>query len=272
MYISEIGWNFMGDMDLAKEMVQQSKNSGATLVKFQYWQEKYLKQGAWDDDGRRKIYISAQLTEEKINKIKSFSDQIGIPCFFSVFNKEDAKFIYNLGFKRIKIPSHEIANFDLIKYCFDSFEEVYLSAGASTEEEIENIANLSQKIKHRNLTVMHCVSCYPCEMSNVNLPRLLSLKKYFPDCKLGLSDHSQSTLVPAVAAAFGVEVIEKHFTTDHNLPGRDNKFALLPEEFSLMVQNHKQALLALKDKGFSYQECEADTVKNYRGRWNNINN
>ena len=35
MYISEIGWNFMGDMDLAKDMVQQSKNSGATLVKFQ---------------------------------------------------------------------------------------------------------------------------------------------------------------------------------------------------------------------------------------------
>ena len=29
MYISEIGWNFMGDMDLAKDMVQQSKNSGA---------------------------------------------------------------------------------------------------------------------------------------------------------------------------------------------------------------------------------------------------
>ena len=117
---------------------------------------------------------------------------------------------------------------------------------------------------------MHCVSCYPCEMDNVNLPRLISLKKYFPNFTLGLSDHSQSTIVPAIAAAFGVEVIEKHFTTDHNLPGRDNKFALLPEEFSLMVQNHKQALLALKDKGFDYQKCESDTVNNYRGRWNNI--
>tara|TARA_B100000767_G_C19256460_1_gene325414 strand:- start:133 stop:459 length:327 start_codon:yes stop_codon:yes gene_type:complete len=107
-------------------------------------------------------------------------------------------------------------------------------------------------------------------MSNVNLPRLINLKKYFPNCTLGLSDHSQSTIVPAIAAAFGVEVIEKHFTTDHNLPGRDNKFALLPEEFSLMVENHKQALLALQDKGFNYQKCESDTVNNYRGRWNNI--
>ena len=270
MYISEIGWNFMGDMNLAKEMVQKSKDSGATLVKFQYWQEKYLKKGPWDEDGRRKIYTSAQLNEEKINLIKSFSEEIDIPCFFSVFNKEDAKFINNLKFKRIKIPSHEIANLDLINYCFDNFEEVYLSAGASTEEEIEKIADLSEKLKIKNLTVMHCVSCYPCEMSNVNLPRLINLKKYFPNCTLGLSDHSQSTIVPAIAAAFGVEVIEKHFTTDHNLPGRDNKFALLPEEFSLMVENHKQALLALQDKGFNYQKCESDTVNNYRGRWNNI--
>jgi sialic acid synthase SpsE len=270
MYISEIGWNFMGDMNLAKEMVQKSKDSGATLVKFQYWQEKYLKKGVWDEDGRRKIYTSAQLNEEKINLIKSFSEEIDIPCFFSVFNKEDAKFINNLKFKRIKIPSHEIANLDLINYCFDNFEEVYLSAGASTEEEIEKIADLSEKLKIKNLTVMHCVSCYPCEMSNVNLPRLINLKKYFPNCTLGLSDHSQSTIVPAIAAAFGVEVIEKHFTTDHNLPGRDNKFALLPEEFSLMVENHKQALLALQDKGFNYQKCESDTVNNYRGRWNNI--
>ena len=99
--------------------------------------------------------------------------------FFSVFNTEDAKFIYNLDFKRIKIPSHEIANLDMIKYCFDSFEEVYLSAGASTEEEIEKVANLSQKINPKNLTVMHCVSCYPCELSNVNLPRVISLKKIF---------------------------------------------------------------------------------------------
>ena len=271
MYISEIGWNFMGDMDLAKNMIRKSKESGASLVKFQYWQEKYLKKGAWDEDGRRKIYTSAQLNEEKINSIKSFSDEINIPCFFSVFNIADAKFIKSLNFSKIKVPSHEIANLELIKYCFENFEEIYLSAGASTSEEINKVAELSQKLNPKNLVVMHCVSCYPCEIKNVNLPRLLSLKNFFPKSKLGLSDHSQSTNIPAIAAAYGAEVIEKHFTTDHNLPGRDNKFALLPEEFKLMVKNHKEALLALEDRGFDYQECEADTVNNYRGRWNNIN-
>ena len=35
--ISEIGWNHMGDMDLAKEMISASKENGADMVKFQKW-------------------------------------------------------------------------------------------------------------------------------------------------------------------------------------------------------------------------------------------
>ena len=37
-----------------------------------------------------------------------------------------------------------------------------------------------------------------------------------------------------------------------------------------MVNNHKIAMSALTDKGIDFQECESDTVKNYRGRWNKI--
>ena len=33
--ISEIGWNHMGDMNLAKEMISASKENGADLVKTQ---------------------------------------------------------------------------------------------------------------------------------------------------------------------------------------------------------------------------------------------
>ncbi len=35
--ISEIGWNHMGDMERAKDMISASKENGANLVKFQTW-------------------------------------------------------------------------------------------------------------------------------------------------------------------------------------------------------------------------------------------
>ena len=41
--IAEIGWNFLGNMNLAKEMISAAKESGADYAKFQTWSTKDLK-------------------------------------------------------------------------------------------------------------------------------------------------------------------------------------------------------------------------------------
>ena len=53
--ISEIGWNHMGDMERAKDMISLSKENGADFVKFQTWSVERLKKGPWDTDGRLDI-------------------------------------------------------------------------------------------------------------------------------------------------------------------------------------------------------------------------
>ena len=57
--IAEIGWNHMGDMNLAKEMIKAAHDSGANSVKTQVFDVKRLKPGPWDTDGRREIYEKA---------------------------------------------------------------------------------------------------------------------------------------------------------------------------------------------------------------------
>ena len=62
-------------------------------------------------------------------------------------------------------------------------------------------------------------------------------------------------------------IIEKHFTINNKLPGRDNKFALLPKDFKFLsnyIKNKKDFQI---DKGLNVQKCEKDIYKNYRGRW-----
>jgi sialic acid synthase SpsE len=266
MKIAEIGWNFMGDMQLAEQMVDAAANSGATHVKFQYWNESNLKPGKWDEDGRREIYKSAQLNEQRIKSLKEFAKKNNLTPFFSVFSISSMDKLKKLGDEIIKVPSHEIYNLDLIKNCFDQFNCVILSTGACKEEELIQVANLSNKFQGK-LIVMHCVSSYPCTSDLINLPRLDVLAKLFPNAILGLSDHTPSTIVPAISVAFNVRVIEKHFTTDQNLPGRDNKFALLPNQFKQMVLNFDEALSACQFQGVGAQDSEADIIKNYRGRW-----
>ena len=113
--------------------------------------------------------------------------------------------------------------------------------------------------------LMHCVSSYPVRDEDANLKRIDWLKTLHDN--IGYSDHTQSTIVPALAIMNGATVIEKHFTIDKELPGRDNKFALDQNEFAIMSNNIACACQSIIDKGIEYQDIESDTVNNYRGRW-----
>ena len=262
--IAEIGWNHMGDIALAEEMVMKASSSGANMVKFQYWDPQFLKPGVWDTDGRREIYNKAVLTKEKIIKLMEISEKYNQEFLISVFGTKGAIFMKELEIKSIKIPSHETTNLKLIKYCADNFEYIYFSAGASTSNEILTAVNILKAGK-ADFCLMHCISSYPCGDDRINLPRLNWLKELHTD--IGLSDHTSSSVIPAISVGLGVSVIEKHFTSDHNLPGRDNKFALEPDEFKMMTDNILTASLSMIDHGREYQDIESDTVNNYRGRW-----
>ena len=267
-YIAEIGWNFMGEIKLAKEMVAAAAAAGATTAKFQYWNPKKLKRGLRDKDGRRQIYEKAQLSETKIKELYNICCENKINFMVSVFNSEDAEFVRRISKENIKIPSHEVNNLDLIKYSLDNFSKVYISLGACSEHELDNVVSLINKMRFgdQNIIAMHCVSAYPCNIENMNLGRLdaLSLKL---NNTLGLSDHSTSILVPSFAVIKGAKVIEKHFTTNNDLPGRDNKFAMLPENFKKLVMNCEDAKQSIIDHGINAQKIEMDTINTYRGRW-----
>ena len=119
--IAEIGWNHMGDMVLAEDMIRAASESGADMVKFQYWDPKFLRPGPWDDDGRIEIYRKAALDSEKIQILQKISSENNVEFLISVFGTIGAKFIKDLDIDIIKIPSHETINIDLINFCAKNF-------------------------------------------------------------------------------------------------------------------------------------------------------
>ena len=261
--IAEIGWNHMGDLKLAEKMIHEAKKSGADFAKFQTWQVKNLKSGPWDTDGRRDIYKKAELTKENYSKLKSICKYYKINFLTSLFNPRDYELIGHLKLKTIKIPSPENRNEELLKFCKKNFENIFLSTGAASLKEIKKSFEL---IKNNNTTLMHCVSSYPCDDHNTNIQRIEKLKFI---CKnVGLSDHSADILSSIISLSMGITLIEKHFTIDNNLPGRDNKFALLPKD----IKQLKNCILRYEqmrkiNNKFIPQEIEVR--KKYSGRWSN---
>lgn len=260
--IAEIGWNHMGDMDLAKRLIESAGVNGADFCKFQTWSEGKLTPGAWDEDGRREIYRKAQLSEEDHHHLKELCEQNDVSFLTSVFNSNDLDFLGGLGMDMIKIPSHEVYNLELIKKAEKLFDRILVSTGASKWDEVERIAEI---IDPEKLVLMHCVSAYPCPADRINLPRLQKLKELSK--MLGYSGHYPGIDDAIVAICHGAIYIEKHFTIDQELPGRDNKFAILPDQFKKLTDFRDNYALMETDLGLDLQDIEKDVYNNYRGRW-----
>ena len=261
--IAEIGWNHMGNMSLAKKMIFEAKKNGANICKFQTWSEKNLRSGPWDSDGRREIYKKAELSLEKHLYLKKYCKKIGIKFLSSAFSFRGLELLKKAGAKEVKIPSHEIYNIQLIKMASKNFKKVYVSTGASKWKEILNI---KKNIIKKNIVLMHCVSAYPCEIDKINLPRLNKLKKLL--FEIGYSGHYSGIDDAIAAICNGAMFVEKHFTIDNKLPGRDNKFAILPKDLKMLSNFRNNYEKMLIDRGVDLQKCETDIYKNYRGRWN----
>ena len=264
--IAEIGWNFLGNLKLARKMIDAAKNSGADFVKFQIWDPNNLKKGAWDDDGRKKIYQKAFLNKHKFQTLFNYSKKKKIKCFASIFAETELQDYLSVTNEIVKSPSHEAYNLDLIKKCVKKFKLVLISCGCLKLNELKKLIKLT---KFKNVILMHCVSSYPLVSKNCNFVKFDFLKKF--SSRVGYSGHYQGIDDALFAIEKNAIIIEKHFTTNNKLPGRDNKFALLPKDFVFLSNYIKNKNDFQIDMGLDLQKCERDIFKNYRGRWQKQN-
>ena len=261
--IAEIGWNHMGNMELAEKMISEAANSGVEYCKFQTWKVENLKDGPWNNDGRLEIYKKAELSDDNHKTLVDLCKKYNVKFLTSLFNIKDLKFVSQLSNNAIKIPSHEVYNLELIKKCCETFKKVFISVGACKWNEFKNILNLDLDLK--KIFFMHCVSSYPLSEENVNFPKLLDIKKAHK--QIGYSGHLKGIEDAIAAISYGAMIVEKHFTIDNDLPGRDNKFALLPDEMK-SISKYRDIFSKMSiNKGLDIQECEMDIYNNYRGRW-----
>jgi sialic acid synthase SpsE len=261
--IAEIGWNHMGDMDLAEKMIVSAKSSGATYAKFQTWSVDNLKSGSWDNDGRLDIYNKAELSDDDHRFLKECCDTNDIKFLTSCFSIKSVDLISTLT-DAVKIPSTELNNLDLIRACSESFDRLFVSTGASTLHEVELAVDILNNA-NCSFTLLHCVSSYPCEFKNANMKRINDLKRY--SINVGYSGHCFGIHDAIYSLEFGVDVIEKHFTTDRNLPGRDNQFAIIESELKELCSYVDNRDIMGMHYGIDYLPCETDMRENYRGRW-----
>jgi sialic acid synthase SpsE len=112
-----------------------------------------------------------------------------------------------------------------------------------------------QNALKNTVTLMHCTTEYPADPKDINLGAIETLSRCFK-LPFGLSDHSESILIPQLAISLGAVIIEKHFTLDKSLPGPDHRASLDVQQFQKMIEFVKITELALENGIKSPKKCE----------------
>lgn len=251
--IAEAGVNHAGDIGRALDMVDAASASGSDAIKFQTFNAELLAgpsatkaayQARETGEGNQLDMLRAlELTEDDHRRLHARCAERGIEFMSTPFDEHAADFLVNLGMKRIKIPSGEIVNHELLAH-FARFDlPLIMSTGMATLDEVTEAVGVIRDTRvaynlkdplEAMLTILHCTSNYPAAVVDVNL-RAMDTIAASTGLPVGYSDHTLGTAVSVAAVARGATVIEKHFTLDRTLPGPDHRASLELPELTEMV-------------------------------------
>ncbi len=160
----------------------------------------------------------------------------GLVCFSTPFDKTAVDFLESLDNPIYKIASFEITDIPLIKYIASKHKPIILSTGIAMEEDIHLALETIRGEGCNDITLLKCTSSYPAPVEDANLLTIPDMRERF-GVKVGLSDHTEGSVVPIAAVALGAEVVEKHFIIDRSIGGPDSAFSMEAKDFAQMVNN-----------------------------------
>jgi N,N'-diacetyllegionaminate synthase len=253
--IAEAGVNHNGSLDLALQLVDAAKASGADAVKFQTfradqlatrsahkapYQERTTEHSESQFEMLQRLQLDAAAHQRLIHHCRN----VGIQFLSSPFDAQSADLLATMDVPLYKVPSGEITNLPFLQHLACKNRPLILSTGMSTLGEVEEAVQVLQIAGAIQLTLLHCVTEYPAPYAEVNLRAMQTLKSAF-GLPVGYSDHTSGIEIAIAAVALGAEVIEKHFTLDRSLPGPDHSASLEPVELRQMVTaiRHVEAAL-----------------------------
>lgn len=242
--IAEIGVNHNGNIDNAIRLIDQAVLAGADAVKFQHYKtekiiqkdlrkESYQVKDKSDSETQYEMLKKYELGRDATIQLIEHASNKNIMFISTPYDTESVDLLVELDISAIKIGSGEITDIQFLGYVASKNIPIILSTGASTLDEVKAAVNCIYK-HNRELILLHCTSCYPTAMQDVNLNAMKTLMDEF-NCQIGYSDHTLGITISIAAVAMGAKVIERHITLDKNMDGPDHKASLDGEEFKKMI-------------------------------------
>ena len=240
--VAEIGCNHMGQMHIAKELIDLAKQAGVKYVKFQKRNNKELltveqyttphpmpHNSYGNTYGDHREYLEFSVDQNK--QLKEYCDSIDMIYSTSVWDVTSALEMIIFSPKFLKVPSACNNNFEMLRVLRDEFKgQVQISIGMTTRDEVEEIVNFFEKTDQAQsrLVIYSCTSGYPVPAQDLSLLEINWLYDNYGQrvSEIGFSGHHNGIALDIAAYTLGARWIERHFTKDRTWKGTDHAASL----------------------------------------------
>jgi N-acetylneuraminate synthase len=272
-FIADIAANHDGDINRAYRLIELAKEAGADAAKFQNFSAATIvSRSGFDKLGNQshqsswsksvyEVYEDASIADYWTKLLKEKCDSVGIEYMTSPYDFHAVDLVEPY-INAYKIGSGDITWIEMLEYIAKKNKPVLLATGASKLSDVDRAFKAVKKYTD-DIILMQCNTNYTATSLNfqyINLNVLNTYAECYPDCILGLSDHTFGHTTVLGAIALGARVIEKHFTDDNNRIGPDHKFSMNPKTWREMVNAANDLFLALGDGIKRIEDNEKESV------------
>lgn len=216
----------------------------------------------WNNRSLYSIYKEAYLPFEWHKEIFDKAKSLGLIIFSSAFDNQSVEFLSKLKTPAYKIASLESLHFPLIEEILKKKKPLIISTGTLNFKETQEIKKFLKKKKFNNYALLHCVTQYPAKYENLNLKKIILLKRKIHPI-VGFSDHTSNDTAAISAVTLGANIIEKHFKLTSKDKTLDAKFSITPKEMKNLIKKCKEAWESLGNQDHKISTDEL-IYKNYR--------
>lgn len=271
--IAELSGNHNQSIVRALAIVDAAADAGVDAIKIQTYTADTMTMDLQTDDfsineagslwkGRSlyELYKEAYTPWEWHAKIFEHAKKRGLIAFSSPFDDSAVDFLEELNAPMYKIASFENTNIPLIRKIAKTGKPVIISTGMATAAELDNAVSELRGNGCEQFVLLKCTSTYPATPDNTNLATIPHMHQLV-NCQIGLSDHTLGIGVGVASVAYGVTVIEKHFTLNRADGGVDSAFSMEPHEMKLLVEECARAQQAIGEVHYGPTNAENNSLK-----------
>lgn len=253
---AEIGLTHGGSIDAAAILARRVARAGAHTLKVQVH---HPAEGDETETGRAgtprgDLWARTAFTREQWGGLVEYAHSCGLKVVASVFCPQAVDLVAGLvdGWK---IPSGQVINGPLWHRLAATRQPVAVSGGMRDRTVYE------APIPRDRVTLLHCVSSYPCRLSDMGWERFTNMRGWRGD--FGLSDHSGTVWPALMAASQGAHVVEVHVKEDDAI-GPDADSSLTFQQLAFLAEAFK-AIYEVRSSGPWQPAVDLRPV--YEPRW-----